>query len=70
VVNIKGEIFLIVVRHHAYISADIKGRHLPNVGILKEFDKFHVVFVIDGQFKHKTGTAKGKGASWTESFYL
>jgi hypothetical protein len=26
--------------------------------------------VIDGESKHKTGTAKGSTASWTDSFHL
>jgi len=47
---------------------DIKGRQLPNAGILKRLDKFHVDFVIDGELKHKTSTAKGNAVSWTESF--
>jgi len=49
---------------------DIKGRQLPNVGVLKRFDRFYVELVIDGQMKYKTATAKGNAAVWTENFYF
>jgi hypothetical protein len=52
-----------------YRKPDIKGRNLPNDGI-KRYDNFYVELVIDGESKHKTGTAKGNAASWMECFHL
>ena len=39
-------------------KAHIKGFQLPNVGILKRFDKFYIELIVDGQVKHKTGATK------------
>jgi hypothetical protein len=71
VVNIKGKV-RISVGHRGYLTVptDIKGSQLPDVGWRKRSGKFYVKLVVDGHLEHQTVIAKGKTASWMESFYM